>query len=117
MPSGEAVARDTTLSAIAAHGRRSADAGDPGPGGKVWAVRLPTHHGAVAGCGVAGGQGSSAADLATRRAEGAAEAAATRTVVARGWFVCAVATGAGESCVELRFCESDDARRTSTARP
>jgi hypothetical protein len=35
------------------------------------------HHGAVAECGVGGGQGSSAADLATRRAEGAAEAAAT----------------------------------------
>ena len=65
MPSGEAVARDTTLSAVAAHGRRSADAGDPGPGGKVWAVRLPAHHGAVAECGVAGGKGSSAADLAT----------------------------------------------------
>jgi len=30
--------------------------------------------------------------------------------VARGWFVCAVATGAGESCVELRFREGDDAR-------
>src|ERR1700733_8114588 len=109
--------RDTTLSAIAAHGRRRADAGDPGPGGKVWAVRLPTHHGVVAACGVAGGQGSSAADLETRRAEGAAEAAATRTVVARGWFVCAVATGAGESCVELRFRQGDDPRWTSATRP
>jgi hypothetical protein len=45
--------------------------------------------------------GSSAADLATRRAEGAAEAAGARAVVARGWFVCALATGACESCVEL----------------
>src|SRR5208282_1516004 len=116
MPSGEAVARDATLSAAAAHGRRSADAGDSGPSGKVWAVRLPTHHGAVAGCGVAGGKGSGAADLATRRAEGAAEAAATRAVVARGWFVCAAAAGAGESCVELRLCESDDERWTSAAR-
>src|SRR5271155_6190618 len=111
------MARNTTLSAIAAHGRRSADAGDPGPGCEVWAVRLSAHHGAVAGCGVAGGQGSSAADLATRRAEGAAEAAATRTVVARGWFVCAVATGTGESRVELRLCEGDDARWTGTAHP
>src|SRR5208282_4732840 len=110
------MARDTTLSAAAAHGRRSADTGDPGPGCEVWAVRLSAHHGAVAASGMAGGQGSSAADLATRRAEGAAEAAATGTVVARGWFVCAVATGACESCVELRFCESDDARRTSAAR-
>jgi hypothetical protein len=56
MPSGAAVARDTTLSAAAAHGRRSADASDPGPGGEVWAVRLPAHHGVVAGCGVVGGE-------------------------------------------------------------
>src|SRR5450759_5776144 len=111
------MARDTTLSAAAAHGRRSADAGDPGPGGKVWAVRLPAHHSAFAERGMAGGEGSSAADLATRRAEGAAEAAATRAVVARGWFVCAAAAGAGESCVELRFCESDDARWAGAAHP
>src|SRR5229473_2884264 len=111
------MARDTTLSAAAAHGRRSADAGDPGPSGKVWAVRLPAHHGVVAERRVAGGKGSSAADLATRRAEGTAETAATRTVVAGGWFVCAVATGACESCVELRFCEGDDARWTSATRP
>src|ERR1019366_6654208 len=111
------MARDTTLSAAAAHGRRSADAGDPGPGRKVWAVRLPAHHGAVAERGVAGGKGSSAADLATRRAEGAAETAATRAVVAGRWFVCAVASGAGESRVELRFCESDDARWAGTAHP
>src|SRR6266571_8851881 len=111
------MARDTTLSAAAAHGRRSVDAGDSGPGREVWAVRLSAHHGAVAECGMAGGQGSSAADLATRRPEGAAEAAATRTVVARGWFVCAVATGAGKSCVELRFREGDDARWTSATRP
>src|SRR5208282_2166563 len=110
------MARDTTLSAAAAHGRRSADTGDPGPGCEVWAVRLSAHHGAVAASGMAGGQGSSAADLATRRAEGAAEAAATGTVVARGWFVCAVATGACESCVELRLCEGDDTRWTSATR-
>src|SRR5580698_7973312 len=108
MPSGEAVARDATLSAAAAHGRRSADAGDPGPGGEVWAVRLSAHNGAVAECGVAGGEGSSAADLATRRAEGTAETAGARAAVAGRWFVCAVATGARESCVELRLCEGDD---------
>src|SRR5271155_5094167 len=111
------MAGNATLSAAAAHGRRSADAGDSGPGGEVRALWLPADHGAVAACGVAGGQGSSAADLATRRAEGAAEAAATRTVVARGWVVCAVATGAGESCVELRFRQGDDARWTSATRP
>src|SRR5580698_1836131 len=108
MPGGEAMARDTTLSAAAAHGRRSADASDPGPGREVWAVRLPAHHGVVARCGVAGRQGSSAADLATRRAEGTAETAGARAAVAWGRFVCAVATGPCESCVELRLCEGDD---------
>src|SRR5271168_226260 len=117
MPRGEAVARDTTLSAIAAHGRRSADAGDPGPGREVWAIRLSAHHGAVAECGVAGGEGSSAADLATRRAEGTAETAGARAVVAGRWFVCATASGAGKPRMELRFCESDDERRTSAAHP
>ena len=34
-----------------------------------------------------------------------------------GWFVCALATGAGESCVELRFCEGDDARWTGATCP
>src|SRR5450759_3412207 len=90
------MARDTTLSAAAAHGRRSADAGDPGPGCEVWAIRLPAHHGVVAERGMAGGEGSSAADLATRSA---------------------AAAGAGESCVELRFCESDDARWAGAAHP
>src|ERR1017187_8187550 len=33
------MARNTTLSAAAAHGRRSSDAGDPGSSCKVWAVR------------------------------------------------------------------------------
>src|ERR1035441_744762 len=89
------MARNTTLSAAAAHGRRSADAGDPGPGREVWAVRLPAHHGVVAERGMAGGEGSSAADLATRRAEGAAETAGARATVARGWL------GDG-SCVRLR---------------
>src|SRR5450432_3542447 len=111
------MARDTTLSAAAAHGRRSANAGDSGPGGKVWAVRLSAHHGAVAERGMVGGEGSSAAALATRRAEGAAETAATRAVVVTGWFVCAVAPRAYESCVELRFREGDDARWTGAARP
>src|SRR5450432_406027 len=111
------MARDTTLSAAAAHGRRSADAGDSGSGGKVWAVRLSAHHGSVAERGMAGGEGSSAADLATRRAKGTAEAAAARAVVARGWFVCAASTGVCESCVELRFCEGDDERWTSAPHP
>src|SRR5579872_4421451 len=94
MSGREAMARNTTLPAAAAYGRRSADAGDPGPSGKVWAVRLPAHHGVVAERGMASGKGSSAADLATRRAEGAAETAATRAAVARGWFVYPAAPGA-----------------------
>src|SRR5271156_4841027 len=115
MPSGEAMARNATLSAAAAHGRRSADASDSGPGSEVWALRLPTHHGVVAACGMAGGQGSSAADLATRRAEGAAETAGARAVMVGGRFVYPAAARACESCVELRLCESDDARWASTA--
>src|SRR5271170_8117493 len=111
------MARDTTLPAAAAHGRRRADTGDPDPGCEVWAVRLPAHHGVVAGCGVAGGQGSSAADLATRGAEGAAETAGARATVAGRWLVCAAAAGTSESRLELRFCESDDARWTSAAHP
>src|SRR5271157_5682173 len=111
------MARNATLSAAAAHGRRSADAGDSGPGREVRTVWLPTHHGVVAECGVAGGQGSSTADLATRRAESAAETASARTVVASRWFVCTDAPRAGESRVELRFREGDDARWTSTAHP
>src|SRR2546428_13721644 len=111
------MARDTTLSAAAAHGRRSVDAGDSGPGREVWAVRLSAHHGAVAECGMAGGQGSSAADLATRRAEGAAEAAATRTVVARGGFGWGGGTGAGEILVGLRVCGRGGGRWTRATRP
>src|ERR1039457_2606266 len=104
------MARDTTLSAAAAHGRRSADAGDPGPGCEVWAIRLPAHHGAVAECGVAGGEGSSATDLATRRAEGAAETAGARATVARGWFVCAVGAGAGGFSLGGALCGGAAAR-------
>jgi len=48
--------------AAAAYGRRSADAGDPGPGGAVWAVRLSAHHGVGYRMRVACKQGSSAAD-------------------------------------------------------
>ena len=44
------------------------------PWGEVRAaVRLPAHHGVVAECGVAGGQGSSAAHPAMRRPESTAE--------------------------------------------
>src|SRR5438067_3567625 len=117
MPGSAVMASETPLSAAAAHGRRSADADDSGVGHEIWKVRLPAHHGVVAECGLAGGQGSSAADLATRRAESTAETAATRTVVAARWFVYPATTGASESRVELRFCESNDARRASAAHP
>jgi len=45
------MARNPTLSAAAAHGRRGADPGDPGPGHEVWKVRRPAHHGVAAECG------------------------------------------------------------------
>src|SRR5438270_9394013 len=102
------MARDATLSAAAAHGRRSADAGDPDPGREVWTIRLPAHHGAVTERGMAGGEGSSAADLATRRAEGAAETAGARAIVAEQWFVRTLASRTRQSCLELRFREGDD---------
>ena len=51
VPSSEARARNPTLSAAAAHGRRGADPGDPGPGHEVWKVRRPAHHGVAAECG------------------------------------------------------------------
>ena len=66
---------------------------------------------------MASGEGSSAADLATRGAEGAAETATTRAFVVARWLVYPAAPGAGESRVELRFCEGDDARWTSAAHP
>jgi len=48
------------------------------------------------GAGWSVGKGSSTAALATQRAEGAAETAGTRAVVARVWLVCAIAPGAGQ---------------------
>src|SRR6266852_5294803 len=92
------MAWDTTRLAATAHGRRCANTGDHGPGGEVRAVRLPAHHRVAAECGVAGGQGSSAADLATRRAESTAETAATRAIVVARWFVHPAAAGASQSC-------------------
>ena len=44
--------------------------------------------------GLAGGQGSSGEDLASRRAEGSAQAEGKRTVVAQRWIVRAAAAGA-----------------------
>ena len=64
---------------------------------------------------LAGGQGSGAAHLAAGGAESAAETAATRAVVAERWFVRAAAAGAGQSRVELRLRERDDARREDAA--
>src|SRR5512135_1444816 len=101
------MARDTTLSAAAAHRRRSADAGDPDPGCEVWAVRLPTHHGVVTGCGMGRGEGSSTADLATRRAESAAETASARAAVAGRWFVCGAAPSVALATLGLTVATED----------
>ena len=65
--------------------------------------------------GMAGGQGPGAADLATGRAESAAETEAARAVVAERWLLRAAAAGAGEPCLELRLRQCPDARRQDVA--
>ncbi len=71
--------------------------------------RLPTDHGTVAECGLASGQGSSAADLATRRADGTRRTKAQGKVVARRRLLCATQAGAREPRLELRLCECGNA--------
>jgi two-component system CheB/CheR fusion protein len=73
--------------------------------------RLPTDYGAVAKCGVAGGQGSGAVHLAARRAESTRQATTQGKTVAGGRLVCTAEAGAGESCLELRLCQCHDPRR------
>ena len=91
MPRDVAMARNTVLSAAAAHGRRRVDTSDLGPGGEGRAVRVPAHHHAVAERGVGGG-GDRVTDLVRRRAESTAETAGASVVVAGRWIVCAERT-------------------------
>ena len=49
----------------------------------IWPLRLSTHHGVVAGSGLAGGQGPGRTHLAPRRAEGPPKAEAARSPVAQ----------------------------------
>ena len=99
------MARNATLSAAAAHGRRSADAVDHSPGSKVRAVRVPAHHRVVAECGLGGRQGSSAADLATRRAESTAETAGARAL---GAFAFPPGTTPGGTPFRMVFIRTRD---------
>src|SRR5260370_24275433 len=68
VPGAEAVARNTALRAALSNGRRCVDARHRRAGQRVWPLRLPADHGAVASPGLASGQGSRAADLAARGA-------------------------------------------------
>ena len=91
--------------------REDEDATDPGHRGvgqPVWTLRLSPDHGAAAAGRLAGGQGPGRAHLASRRAEGSAEAEAARTAVAQRWIVRAAAAGAHQPCVELRLRERED---------
>src|ERR1017187_8903993 len=56
--------------------------------------------------GRSGGTSRALAAPATRRAEGTAETAATRAVVARGWFVCAAAAGAANHVWSYDFVKA-----------
>ena len=58
---------------------------------------------------LAGRQGPGRAHLASRRAEGSAEAEAARAVVAQRRVVRAAASGARQSCLELRLRQREDA--------
>jgi len=50
-------------------------------------------------------QGPGRTHLASRRAEGSAEAEAARAAVIQRWIMCTAAPGAQEPCMELRFRE------------
>ena len=56
-----------------------------------------------------GRQGPGRANLASRGAEGSAEAEAERAVVAQRWVMRAAASAARQPCLELRLREREDA--------
>src|SRR5271169_5977398 len=109
LPAAGAVERNTTLRSALPNRRRCSDARHRGAGERIRALRLSADHGAAAGSRLACGQGSRATDLAARRAESATETKAARQVVVERRIVPSVAAGTREPCVELRFCERDDA--------
>src|SRR5450432_1958140 len=68
-------------------------------------------HGAAQASRLEGGQRPGGAYLASRGAQGSAEAEATRTAVAQRWFVRAAPADASQPCVELRLRRAMMARR------
>src|SRR5215472_6719451 len=115
LPLAGAVARNPAVRADPAQRRGWVDPSHCHSGQSVRRLRLPADHGAVAESGLAGGEGPGAMHLAARRAESTRQTKTEKTIVAGGRFVCAAATGASESCVELRFCECHDPRRKGVA--
>src|SRR5208282_630801 len=109
LPAAGAVAKDTTLCRDPENRRRCADGSNHCPGQRVWSLRIPTNHCAVATAWLASGQRSGTAHLASRGVEGTAETAAPPEVVAKRWVVHSATTGACESRLELRLRERDDA--------
>src|SRR5262249_29988405 len=103
LPAAGAGTRDTTLCRGGQEQGRCADPSDHCPGHEVWPLRLPADHLVAAKCGMAGGQGSRAADLATGGAESTAKTKTPSAAVAERWFLCSTAASAPESCLELRF--------------
>ena len=78
-------------------------------GQPVWTLRLSPDHGAAEARRLAGGQGPGRAHLASRRAEGSAEAEAARAAVAQRWIVRAAAAGAAPTMCGVRLREREDA--------
>src|SRR3954447_22905618 len=101
VPRGEPATRYAALSAGTARRRRCSDSGHYRISQPVRSLRLPPDHGVVAARRLAGGQGPSREDLASRRAEGSTKAEAARAAVVQRWVVCPAAAGAGKPCVEL----------------
>ena len=117
LPVAGAGARDPALRADPAQRRGCTDAKHHRAGLEVRTLRLPADYGAAAECRLASRERSRAVHLAARRAESTRQAKTEGPVMVARWHVYPAAPGTGESCVELRFCESDDARWTSAAHP
>jgi hypothetical protein len=72
---------------------------------------LSPHHGVAEAGGQAGWQVPGGAHLASRRAEGSAEAEAARSAVVQRWIVRAAAAQARQPCKVVRLRKREDVRR------
>ena len=106
---------DTTIGADSSGGRGCSDPSDHCPGSEVRAIWLPEDRGTAAGCRLASGQGSGAADLAAGGAESAAKTKAAKTAVAERRFLCTTEAGATEPRLELRLHGCQNARGENAA--